>query len=141
MVKGTRLQIPVMTVSGAGVKNDSVRLMILPVGGCTAAGCTPQARRTADPDGPDRLADGDTARLQHPGRGRTLGPAVMPDIGPALRAAGNRVLYVAALAAAKDLDRGRSWRPPPTKSSGVRARSLPSAPTGPRTSAWSPPTW
>lgn len=47
------------------------------------------------------------------------GAAVMHDIGSALRAAGNRVLYLAAFGSPRDVDHQGSWRPVPTRSSGA----------------------
>lgn len=104
LVAGTRLQVPPLTVSGAGVEGDMVRLLILQWGvGSRLAG---------------RLQVGDQLVLMGPTGAPTLipqnktivviagrwGAAVMLDIGPALRAAGNRILYVAALGKATDLD-------------------------------------
>ncbi len=104
LLAGTRLQVPPLTVSGAGVKGDMVRLLILQWGvGSRLAG---------------RLQIGDQLVLMGPTGAPTLipqnktiivvagrwGAAVMLDIGPALRAAGNRVLYVAALGKATELD-------------------------------------
>ncbi|MFP4615968.1 MAG: pyridine nucleotide-disulfide oxidoreductase [Thiohalorhabdus sp.] len=95
-VAGTRLQVPLQTVSGAGVEGDLMRLFVLKggVGGRLSA----------------RLAPGDPLVLMGPtgaptemGRGKTVmvvagrwGAAVMLALGPALRAAGNRVLYFGA---------------------------------------------
>ncbi len=101
---GTRLQIPVLTVSGAGVEGDCIRLLVLQWG---------TAPRLVG-----RLQEGDPILLMGPTgaptdipQGKTIavvagrwGAAVMLDIGPALRAAGNRVLYVAAFAQASELD-------------------------------------
>ncbi|MHB1567277.1 MAG: FAD-dependent oxidoreductase [Acidiferrobacter sp.] len=104
LVAGTRLQVPVITVSGTGVDDDCVRLMVLQWGvGPRVAG---------------QLAVGDPLVLMGPTGAPTeipshqtiviiagrWGAAVMLDIGPALRAAGNRVLYVAAFARAAELD-------------------------------------
>jgi len=104
IVANTRLQIPLITVSGTGVKDDCIRLMILQWG--------------AGPRLVGRLQPGDPLVLMGPTgaptdlpTGRTImvvagrwGAAVMLDIGAALRAAGNRVLYVAAFGAASDVD-------------------------------------
>ncbi|WP_374693390.1 FAD-dependent oxidoreductase [Acidithiobacillus sp. AMEEHan] len=104
VVDKTRLQIPVLTVSGAGVEGDLIRLMVLQWG---------TAPRIAG-----RLQEGDPVLLMGPTgaptdipQGKTIaivagrwGAAVMLDIGPALRAAGNRVLYVAAFTQASELD-------------------------------------
>ncbi|MDA8390472.1 MAG: FAD-dependent oxidoreductase [Gammaproteobacteria bacterium] len=104
MTAGTRLQVPVITVSGTGVQDDRVRLMVLQYGaGARVAG---------------RLQPGDPLVLMGPTgaptdipKGETVaviagrwGAAVMLDIGPVLRAAGNRVLYVAAFGKAAELD-------------------------------------
>lgn len=104
IVEGTRLQIPVMTVSGTGVKDDMIRLMILQWG--------------AAPRLAARLKAGDPLVLMGPTGAPTdiphnqtilviagrWGGAVMLDIGPALRAAGNRVIYIAALTRADEVD-------------------------------------
>lgn len=104
LVAGTRLQAPPLAVSGAGVKGDMVRLRILQWGaGSRLVG---------------RLQIGDPLVLMGPTGAPTLIPqnktiivvagrwsaAVMLDISPALRAAGNRILYVAALGKATELD-------------------------------------
>ncbi|MCB1806800.1 MAG: pyridine nucleotide-disulfide oxidoreductase, partial [Candidatus Competibacteraceae bacterium] len=104
VVAGTRLQIPVLTVSGAGIRNDQVRLLVLQWG--TGARLV------------NRLQPGEQVVLMGPTgapvelpRNETIlviagrwGAAVMLDIGPALRAAGNQVLYVGAFASAKEVD-------------------------------------
>ncbi|MGD8430141.1 MAG: pyridine nucleotide-disulfide oxidoreductase, partial [Ectothiorhodospiraceae bacterium] len=104
VVRGTRLQIPLLTVSGTGVKDDMIRLMVLQWG--------------AGPRLVGRLQPGDPLVLMGPTgaptdmpTGKTImvvagrwGAAVMLDIGAALRAAGNRVLYVAAFGRAGDVD-------------------------------------
>ncbi len=104
VVANTRLQVPVITVSGTGVEDDRVRLMILQWGaGARVAG----ALQVGDPlilmgptGAPTDIPSGQTI-LVVAGR---WGAAVMLDIGPALRAAGNRVVYVAAFARASELD-------------------------------------
>jgi len=104
VVEGTRLQVPLITVSGTGVKNDMIRLLVLQWG--------------AGPRLVGRLQPGDPLVLMGPTgaptdmpSGRTVmvvagrwGAAVMLDIGAALRAAGNRVLYVAAFGSRDDVD-------------------------------------
>ena len=104
VVHDTRLQIPLITVSGTGVKNDCIRLMVLQWG--------------AGPRLVGRLQPGDPLVLMGPTgaptdmpTNRTImvvagrwGAAVMLDIGAALRAAGNRVLYLAAFGSAGDVD-------------------------------------
>ncbi|WP_297393141.1 FAD-dependent oxidoreductase [Acidiferrobacter sp.] len=104
VVANTRLQVPVITVSGTGVEDDRVRLMVLQWGaGARVAG----ALQPGDPlilmgptGAPTDIPSGQTI-LVVAGR---WGAAVMLDIGPALRAAGNRVVYVAAFAKASELD-------------------------------------
>ncbi|MEX0385812.1 FAD-dependent oxidoreductase [Spiribacter onubensis] len=104
VVQDTRLQIPLITVSGTGVRDDCIRLMVLQWG--------------AGPRLVGRLQPGDPLVLMGPTgaptdmpTNRTImvvagrwGAAVMLDIGAALRAAGNRVLYVAAFGGAGDVD-------------------------------------
>ncbi len=104
VVAGTRLQVPLLTVSGAGTEGDMVRLMVLQWG--------------AGPRLISRLQAGDPVVLMGPtGKPTEIpqretvlvvagrwGAAAMLDIGAALRAAGNRVLYVAAFGSAADVD-------------------------------------
>ncbi len=104
VVSGTRLQIPVLTVSGAGVEEDAIRLMVLQWG--TAPRLVGRLR-----EGDPVLLMGPTGAPTDIPQGKNLlvvagrwGAAVMLDIGPALRAAGNRVLYVAAFTEAAELD-------------------------------------
>ncbi|GJL82894.1 MAG: pyridine nucleotide-disulfide oxidoreductase [marine bacterium B5-7] len=96
IVENTRLQIPLQTVSGAGVRGDVIRLMLLKWGA--------NARLAS------MLNEGDPLVLMGPtgapmdvGEGKTFlivsgtwGAAVMLGLGPVLRAAGNRVIYVAS---------------------------------------------
>jgi NADPH-dependent glutamate synthase beta subunit-like oxidoreductase/NAD(P)H-flavin reductase len=104
LLDGTRLQAPPLTVSGAGVNGDMVRLRILQWGtGSRVAG---------------RLQVGDPLVLMGPTGAPTdipenktimvvagrWGAALMLDIGPVLRASGNRVLYVATFGNASELD-------------------------------------
>ena len=104
VVAGTRLQIPQLTVSGAGVDGDCIRLQILQFG---AAPRLVGRLQPGDPvvlmgptGQPTDIPDGETV-LVVAGR---WGAAAMLDIGPALRAAGNRVLYVAAFGRAAEVD-------------------------------------
>lgn len=104
IVKNTRLQIPVLTVSGTGVKDDMIRLMVLQWG--TAPRLVGRLR-AGDPvvlmgptGSPTHLGDQETV-LVIAGR---WGAAVMLDIGHALRDAGNKVIYVAAFTRADEVD-------------------------------------
>ncbi|MGE4529815.1 MAG: FAD-dependent oxidoreductase [Acidithiobacillus sp.] len=104
VVHGTRLQVPVLTVSGAGVDGDAIRLMVL------QWGTGPRLVGRLEPGDPLILMGPTGAPTDIP-KDQTIlvvagrwGAAVMLDIGPALRAAGNRVLYVAALGKASELD-------------------------------------
>lgn len=104
IVAGTRLQVPVLTVSGTGVENDKIRLMVLQWG--------------AAPRLAGRLAENEPLVLMGPTgapteipRNETVmviagrwGAAVMLDIGPALREAGNKVIYLAAFTRADEVD-------------------------------------
>ena len=94
MVEGTRLQVPVLTVSGTGVQGDRIRLLVL------QWGAGPRLVGRLQPGAPTDMPSGRTV-LVVAGR---WGAAVMLDIGPALRAAGNRVVYVAAFGSAADVD-------------------------------------
>ncbi|MCB1866629.1 MAG: FAD-dependent oxidoreductase [Chromatiales bacterium] len=96
VVHGTRVQIPVQTVSGAGVDGDMVRLMLL------RGGANAEIAARLQADEPVVLM-GPTGAPAHLPRDRDVlviagawGAAVMLDLGPALRAAGNRVHYIAA---------------------------------------------
>ncbi len=103
VANGTRLQIPLQTVSGAGTEGDAVRLFVLRYGA--------NARLVS------RLRPGDPLVLMGPagapaklGTGRTVliiagswGAAVMLGLGPALRAAGNRVLFLATFRSATEV--------------------------------------
>lgn len=104
VIAGTRLQVPLLTVSGTGVKDDCIRLMVL------QWGAGPRLVGRLEPGDPVVLMGPTGAPTDMP-TGRTImvvagrwGAAVMLDIGAALRAAGNRVLYVAAFGAAGDVD-------------------------------------
>jgi len=105
VVEGTRLQVPQLTVSGTGVQGDMIRLMVLQWG----AGPRLVGRLQAGdpvvlmgPTGkPTEVPEGETVMVV---AGR-WGAAVMLDIGAALRAAGNRVLYVAAFGGAGEVDK------------------------------------
>ena len=104
VVAGTRLQVPLMTVSGTGIDGDCIRLMVLQWG--------------AAPRIAARLKPGDPVVLMGPTGAPTAipedqtvmvvagrwGAAVMHDIGSALREAGNRVLYIAAFGSADEID-------------------------------------
>jgi NADPH-dependent glutamate synthase beta subunit-like oxidoreductase/NAD(P)H-flavin reductase len=103
-VEGTRLQIPLLTVSGTGVRDDQIRLMVL------QWGVGPRLVGRLQPGDPLVLMGPAGASIEIP-QGETVlvvagrwGAAVMLDIGPALRAAGNRVLYVAAFGSAAEVD-------------------------------------
>jgi NAD(P)H-flavin reductase len=104
VVAGTRLQIPLLTVSGAGIKGDCIRLLVL------QWGTGPRLVNRLRPGDPLVLMGPTGAPTEMPEDQAVLvvagrwGAAVMLDIGPALRAAGNRVLYVAAFGRASEVD-------------------------------------
>jgi len=94
--QGTRLQMPLQTVSGAGVEGDMMRLFVLKGG---IGGRLAERMRPGDP----LVLMGPTGAPTEMGSGKTVmvvagrwGAAVMLSLGPALRAAGNRVLYFGA---------------------------------------------
>jgi NAD(P)H-flavin reductase len=96
MVGNTRLQLPLQTISGAGVRGDMVRLMLLKWG---ANAKLAAMLKEGDPV----VLMGPTGAAMEVGKGKTYfivsgtwGAAVMLGLGPVLRAAGNRVVYVAA---------------------------------------------
>ncbi len=104
VVEGTRLQVPLMTVSGTGLRGDEIRLMVL------QWGAAPRIAGRLQPGDPVVLM-GPTGQPAHIPQGETVlvvagrwGAAVMHDIGTELRAAGNRVLYLAAFGKASDVD-------------------------------------
>jgi NADPH-dependent glutamate synthase beta subunit-like oxidoreductase/NAD(P)H-flavin reductase len=103
LAEDTRLQIPLQTVSGTGIEGERVRLMVLKAG--------PNPRLV------ERLKPGDPLVLMGPTGApadiepnRTVlviagkwGAAVMLDLGPAVRAAGGRVLMFAAFGSAREV--------------------------------------
>ena len=104
LVAGTRLHVPLLTVSGTGVRDDMLRLIVLQWG--VAARLVGRLQV----DEPLILMGPTGAPTDIP-RNKTVlvvagrwGAAVMLDIGAALRAAGNRVLYVAAFGSATEVD-------------------------------------
>lgn len=101
---GTRLQIPLLTVSGTGIRGDCIRLLVLQFG---AAPRLVGRLQPGDPvvlmgptGQPTEMPDNETVMVV---AGR-WGAAAMLDIGSALRAAGNRVLYFAAFGEAGEID-------------------------------------
>ncbi|MDN5869249.1 MAG: pyridine nucleotide-disulfide oxidoreductase [Nitrococcus sp.] len=104
VVAGTRMQIPLLTVSGTGVRDDMIRLIVLQWG--IAARLVGRLQ-----PGTPLVLMGPTGAPSDIPREKTImvvagrwGAAVMLDIGAALRAAGNRVLYVAAFGDASEVD-------------------------------------
>lgn len=104
VVEGTRLQIPLLTVSGTGSTDDAIRLLVFQWG--TGQRLIPSLKPgdkvvLAGPTGaPTDLPSGKTI-LVVAGR---WGAAVMLDIGFALRSAGNKVIYLAAMGSKNDVD-------------------------------------
>ncbi|MEX0730281.1 MAG: FAD-dependent oxidoreductase [Aquisalimonadaceae bacterium] len=104
VVQGTRLQVPLMTVSGTGIRDDQIRLMVL------QWGAAPKIAGRLRPGDPLVLMGPTGAPTDMPASETVLvvagrwGAAVMHDIGTALRANGNRVLYLAAFGNAGDVD-------------------------------------
>ena len=104
IVEGTRLQIPLLTVSGTGSTDDAIRLLVFQWG--TGQRLIPSLKPgdkvvLAGPTGaPTDLPSGKTI-LVVAGR---WGAAVMLDIGFALRSAGNKVIYLAAMGSKGDVD-------------------------------------
>ena len=103
VVAGTRLQIPLQTVSGAGVEGDCVRLLLL------RFGANARIAEQLQPGDPLVLM-GPTGEPTDLGQQRTVlviagawGAAVMIDLGRALRAAGNRVLFFASFRCQEDI--------------------------------------
>ncbi|RMD71645.1 MAG: pyridine nucleotide-disulfide oxidoreductase, partial [Gammaproteobacteria bacterium] len=102
VVEGTRLQIPLQTVSGAGVEDEMVRLFIHPVPGPSRLAGRLEAGQSLVLMGPNGAP--------FPMKGETVlavagswGAAVMLALGPALRAAGKRVLLLAAFRDARQV--------------------------------------
>lgn len=105
IVDDTRLQIPVITVSGTGVEDNKIRLLVL------QWGTGPRLVSRLKPGDPLILMGPTGAPIPIP-TGKTVmivagrwGAAIMLDLGPALKAAGNRVVYVAAFNSAHEVDR------------------------------------
>lgn len=104
IVANTRLQIPLLTVSGTGEKDGAIRLLVFQWG--TGQRLIPSLKPgdkvvLAGPTGaPTDLPQNKTI-LVVAGR---WGAAVMLDIGFALRSAGNKVIYVAAMGSKDDVD-------------------------------------
>jgi len=103
VVANTRLQIPLQTVSGAGVDGDCVRLLLL------RFGANARIAEQLQPGDPLVLM-GPTGAPAKLGQQRTVlviagawGAAVMIDLGKALRAAGNRVLFFASFRCQDDI--------------------------------------
>ena len=103
VVEGTRLAIPLQTVSGAGVEDEAVRLFVFRFGG-------PSRLAARLRPGEELVLMGPSGAPTPTGRGRTVlvvvgswGAAVMLGLGPALRAAGDRVLLLAAFADARQV--------------------------------------
>ncbi len=100
---GTRLQIPLLTISGAGVRGDCVRMLLMRFGA--------NAKIAAQLKTGDRIVlMGPTGAPTEIERDKTFlviagswGAAAMLGLGPALRANGNRVLYFSAYDSAQHL--------------------------------------
>lgn len=104
-IQGNRLQIPPMTVSGAGIiDDDKVRLLVLQGGGASSRLAT-----QLQPGDPLILMGPTGAPIAIPQNQTVMviagqwGASVMLDLGPALRRAGNRVLYFAAYRQASEV--------------------------------------
>jgi NADPH-dependent glutamate synthase beta subunit-like oxidoreductase/NAD(P)H-flavin reductase len=104
VVAGTRLQVPLLTLSGTGVRDDQIRLMVL------QWGTGPRLVSRLQPGDPLILMGPTGAPTELPHNKTVMviagrwGAAVMLDIGPALREAGNRVLYIATFGKASEVD-------------------------------------
>ncbi len=94
-IDNTRLQIPLQTVSGAGTRGNDIRLFLLRYGAAArlAEHLKPGAPLVLmGPNGaPSPIHEGKTVLVI----AGSWGAAVMLDLGPALLARGNRVLYFA----------------------------------------------
>ncbi len=104
IVAGTRLQIPLLTVSGTGSTDDAIRLLVFQWG-------TGQRLIPALKPGDKVVLAGPTGAPTDLPTGKTIlvvagkwGAAVMLDIGFALRSAGNKVIYLAAMGSKNDVD-------------------------------------
>lgn len=105
IVEGTRLQTEALAISGAGIDRDSgcVSLMVLETGASSRLCAT---LRPGDPivlmgptGAPSEICSGQTVLVV----GGRRGAAVIRSLGPALRAAGNRVLYFAGFQTADEV--------------------------------------
>ncbi|GGZ93149.1 pyridine nucleotide-disulfide oxidoreductase [Ignatzschineria ureiclastica] len=104
IVAGTRLQIPLLTVSGTGSTEDAIRLLVFQWG--TGQRLIPSLK-----PGDQVILAGPTGAPTDLPSGKTIlvvagkwGAAVMLDIGSALRNAGNKVIYLAAMGSKDDVD-------------------------------------
>ncbi|OYQ82775.1 pyridine nucleotide-disulfide oxidoreductase [Wohlfahrtiimonas chitiniclastica] len=105
IVDDTRLQIPLFTASGTGSKDDAIRLMVFQWG--------------VAPRLVSRLKKGDRLVLAGPTGAPTdiptnknilimagrWGTAIMLDLAPVLREAGNKITYIATLGQASEMDK------------------------------------
>lgn len=106
VMAGTRLQIPLLTVSGTGIQDDMVRLLVF-------QGSAPTRMVERLQPGEPVVLMGPTGHATdlHEGRQTVMviagrwGAAVMLDVGRALKEAGNRVLYVGAYPSAAHVDK------------------------------------
>lgn len=104
LIKDTRLQIPLMTVSGTGIRGDEIRLLVL------QWGSLPKLAAKLTPGTPIILMGPNGAPTEIPNNKTIMivagrwGAAVLRDIGPALRQAGNNVIYVATFNSADEID-------------------------------------
>ncbi len=105
LIENTRLQIPTLTVSGIGVKEDCIRLMVLQWGAAPrliSHLSVGQQVILAGPTGAPAEIPHQETILVIAGR---WGAAVMLDLGQALRATGNKVIYLATFDQVHDIDK------------------------------------
>lgn len=103
VVNDTRLQTEALAITGAGIEGDLVSLMVLEVGASSRVCATLQSGEPVVMMGPTGVrTDIPTGKTIMVLGGRR-GAAYMRAVGPALRAAGNRVLYIAGFQRAEEV--------------------------------------
>lgn len=105
IIEDTRMQIPLFTASGTGSKDDAIRLMVF------QWGVAPRLISRLKPGDRLVLAGPTGAPTDIPTNKNVLimagrwGTAIMLDLAPVLREAGNKITYIATLAQASEMDK------------------------------------
>ena len=105
IIEDTRMQIPLFTASGTGSKDGAIRLMVF------QWGVAPRLISRLKPGDRLVLAGPTGAPTDIPTNQNILimagrwGTAIMLDLAPVLREAGNKITYIATLAQASEMDK------------------------------------